>query len=80
MAKRLTVSILILLTVAFLLTVGCGTATKEPSVDLEKVSEFEGGRLCKAGKIYVAQLNGSYREMGQSVRGTDEDPDRAVLR
>jgi len=33
--------------------------------NLEKVAEFEGGYLYKAGKIHVVQLNGNYREMGR---------------
>lgn len=48
---------------------GCERGTKEPRVDLEKVSAFEGGRLYKAGKIFVVQLNGNYHEMGRQYGG-----------
>lgn len=65
MFKKLVVVLCVLLLIPLGLTLGCGESTKEPAVDLEKVSEFEGGRLYKAGKIYVAQLNGSYKEMGR---------------
>lgn len=48
---------------------GCANGTKEPSVNLPKVSEFEGGRLYKAGNIFVAQLNGDYKVMGRQYGG-----------
>jgi len=63
--KKLVVLICVLLLIPLGLALGCGESAREPAVDLEKVSEFEGGRLYKAGKIYVAQLNGNYKEMGR---------------
>jgi hypothetical protein len=65
MPKGLVVVICVLLLIPLGLALGCGESAREPAVDLEKVSEFEGGRLYKAGKIYVAQLNGNYKEMGR---------------
>lgn len=68
--KRITAaSSAILVLVAVLAACGCGTGTKEPAVKLEKVSGFEGGRLYAAGKIFVAQLNGGYKEMGRQYGG-----------
>jgi hypothetical protein len=40
-----------------------------PNINLELVSDFEGGRLYKAGKFNVVVLNGSYREMGRQYGG-----------
>ena len=54
---------------AVCLASGCGKGTREPKVDLDKVSEYEGGRLYRAGKIYVVQLNGSFHEMGRQYGG-----------
>jgi hypothetical protein len=34
--------------------------------DMTLISNFEGGRLYKIDNIYVAQLSGSYREMGKT--------------
>jgi hypothetical protein len=57
--------------VAFLFVAGCGKqGPKEvTSKNLKKASEFEGGVLYKAGKIYVVQLNGDYHEMGRQYGG-----------
>ncbi len=74
MRKRLAVLIGLLLVITSLFTAGCGKggSGEVTSENLEKVSEFEGGRLYRAGKIYVAQLNGNYREMGRQYGGLME--------
>ena len=37
--------------------------------EMKVVSEFEGGKLYKAGKINVLELHGSYRQMGRQYGG-----------
>lgn len=37
--------------------------------DLRSVSEFEGGKLYKAGAVYVVELRGSYHQMGRQYGG-----------
>ncbi|MCK9614186.1 MAG: C45 family autoproteolytic acyltransferase/hydrolase [Candidatus Omnitrophica bacterium] len=37
--------------------------------EMKAVSEFEGGKLYKAGKINVLELRGSYRQMGRQYGG-----------
>ena len=71
MGKRLAVLIGVLLMTIPALLAGCGNGSpgEAAPAGLEKVSEFEGGRLYQAGKIYVAQLNGDYREMGRQYGG-----------
>jgi hypothetical protein len=71
MKIRLAVLISLLLIIMSLFTAGCGNggSREVTSGNLEKVSEFEGGHLYRAGKIYVAQLNGNYREMGRQYGG-----------
>lgn len=59
----------VLLMILSLLAVGCAQGKKEPATDLEKVSEFEGGRLYRADRIFVCQLYGSYEEMGRQYGG-----------
>ena len=69
MGKRLAVIVVVLLIIISPFTAGCGEESygELTSGNLEKVSEFGGGRLYRAGKIYIAQLNGDYREMGLSL-------------
>src|SRR4030042_1543283 len=71
MRKKLAVLVGVLMIIASPFTAGCGNGGPGEVVpgNLEKVSEFEGGRLYRAGKIYVAQLNGDYREMGRQYGG-----------
>ncbi len=68
MRKAIIIALTLLLVLP-LLSTGCAEGTKGPSVDLEKVSEFEGGFLYKSDGIYVCQLNGSYEEMGRQYGG-----------
>lgn len=58
-------SILVLLCLC--LFSGCETSTRK--VNLATVSEYEGGHLYRAGKIYVAQMNGDFHEMGRQYGG-----------
>jgi hypothetical protein len=71
MRKRLAVSIGLLLIFTSIFAAGCGDGGPGEVIpaSLEKVSEFEGGHLYRAGKIYVAQLKGDYREMGRQYGG-----------
>ena len=71
MRKKLALIVGVLMIIASPFTAGCGNGGRGEVVpgNLEKVSEFEGGRLYRAGKIYVAQLNGDYREMGRQYGG-----------
>jgi hypothetical protein len=71
MRKRLAVLVGVLMIITSSFTASCGKVGpgEVTSGNLEKVSEFEGGRLYKTGKIYVVQLNGNYREMGRQYGG-----------
>lgn len=67
--RKFACGLCIVMLLAMCLASGCGKGTGEPKVGLEKVSEYEGGRLYRAGKIYVVQLNGSFHEMGRQYGG-----------
>lgn len=71
MEKKLVVLAFFLLILAPSFMLGCGEAgTGEAApAGLEKVSEFEGGSLYRSGKLYIAQLNGDFREMGRQYGG-----------
>lgn len=44
--------------------VACAAATAYPD-DLKFVSEFEGGKLCRAGRLNVVVMKGSFHQMGR---------------
>jgi len=61
----------------------CGYAlTKEPvdtkGTGLKYVSEFEGGKLYRAGEVRVLELTGSYRQMGRQYGALAKDDLRAM--
>lgn len=62
--KSIFVALSIFLIMGLVLVPG-GNALENNSSGLKLVKEFEGGRLYKADKLLVLQLQGSYREMGR---------------
>ncbi len=45
---------------------------------LQYVSEFEGGKLYRAGQVRVLELTGSYRQMGRQYGDLAKDDLRAM--